>query len=147
MIFIIPKLRGTDAQGSGAYGAPRGDRTHKGVDYACRPGSMVFSAIPGRVTRLGWCYKKTAENEAKGLTELRLIEIRDDKESLIRYMYVLPAPHIRKNLNLISGEFLGIVQRLPYKGITQHVHVDVRQMVGRRRKFVDPVKYFEEFWL
>lgn len=66
MIFTIPKLRGTDAQGSGAYGAPRKGRLHKGVDYACRPGTMVYSAISGVVMRLGYPYK---DNDCVGLVE------------------------------------------------------------------------------
>ena len=136
MIFITPRLRGTDAQGSGAYGAPRGSRTHKGVDYATNPGNPVYSAVRGIVTRLGYPYK--------GIRDLRLIEIEDAHNSLIRYMYVLPA--VTKLMLINPGDLLGTVQRLPYKGITQHVHVDVRQMVNRRRKFVDPVKYFEEYW-
>ena len=136
MIFIIPKLRGTDAQGSGAYGAPRGARKHNGVDYAAKPGTLVYSAVSGTVTRLGYPYKNNRE--------LRLIEIEDAHDSLIRYMYVLPK--VTKLMLINPGDLLGTVQRLPYKGITQHVHVDVRQMVNQRRKFVDPVKYFEEYW-
>ncbi len=145
MIFTIPKLRGKDAQGSGAYGAPRGSRKHKGVDYVAKPGDMVFSGVSGIVTRLGYPYK--------GNRELRLIEIdaglSDEKiggkGDLVRYMYVDPA--VTKGWNIRKGDLLGIVQRLPFKGITQHVHVDVRQMVNKRRKFVDPVKYFEEYWV
>lgn len=136
MIFTIPKLRGTDAQGSGAYGAPRGDRKHKGVDYAAKPGTMVSNIIPGRVTRLGYPYS--------GNKELRLIEIERPSGDLIRYLYVLPV--VKKGEWIEPGAPLGTVQRLPYKGITQHVHVDVRQIVNNRRKFVDPVKYFEEYW-
>ena len=30
--MIIPAMRGSDSQGKGYFGAPRGDRTHKGVD-------------------------------------------------------------------------------------------------------------------
>ncbi len=137
MIFTIPKLRGTDAQGSGAYGAPRGSRIHKGVDYADKPGTRVYAAINGFVTRLGYPYK--------GNRELRLIEVEDSFNSLVRYMYVLPA--VKKGDLIKRGEFLGELQRHPAKRITQHVHVDVRQMVNKRRKFVDPVKYFEEYWV
>ena len=140
MIFTIPKLRGKDAQGSGAYGAPRGSRTHKGVDYAAEPGTPVYSAISGRVTRLGYPYK--------GNKELRLIEIEASSYgapgALVRYMYVEPA--VMKGDQIFSGDLLGTVQKLPYRGITQHVHVDVKQMVKKRRKFVNPVEYFEEYW-
>ena len=133
MIFTIPKLRGTDAQGSGAYGAPRGDRIHKGVDYACTPGTPVYSAVWGEVTRLGYPYS--------GNRELRLIEVEDKRGSLIRYMYVLPA--VKKGDVVIPGTLLGHVQKLPYRGITQHVHVDVKAYTGgSRRRLVDPVEYF-----
>ena len=113
MLFTVPRLRGTDKQGSGAYGAPRGDRLHKGVDYAVQPGTRVYSAVRGVVSRVG-------------------------------FLYVLPS--VTKGATINKGYLLGTAQKLPYKGITQHVHVDVRQMVGSRRKFVDPVTYFEDYW-
>jgi len=31
---IIPAMRGSDAQGKGYFGAPRGDRTHKGASVS-----------------------------------------------------------------------------------------------------------------
>ena len=144
MVFTIPRKRGKDAHGSGAYGAPRGSRKHKGLDYATKPGTRVYSAVSGRVTRLGYPYK--------GNRELRLIEIDaglsngqiGDKGDLVRYMYV--EPMVEKGWRISRGDLLGTVQKLPYRGITQHVHVDVRQMVNKRRKFVDPEKYFEEEW-
>ena len=142
MLFTIPRKRGKDAQGSGAYGAPRGSRKHKGLDYWCKPGTRVYSAISGRVTRLGYPYK--------GNRELRLIEIETDnygrQGELIRYMYIQPV--VMKGDKVLAGDLLGVVQKHPAvdRGMKPHVHVDVRQMVNKRRKFVDPEKYFEEYW-
>jgi hypothetical protein len=41
MITIIPPIRGFDKYGSGAFGASRGGRPHKGDDIACYKGSAV----------------------------------------------------------------------------------------------------------
>jgi hypothetical protein len=96
---------------------------------------MVYSAIQGVVTRLGYPYK---DNKY-----LRLIEI-DSDGALIRYMYILPA--VTKGDLIYIGTLLGKSQKLPYKGITQHVHVDVKVMPAgkKRRQFVNPVEYFAE---
>ncbi len=136
MLFIIPKLRGTDAHGSGAYGAPRGERTHNGHDYAVKPGSMIYSPFKGIVTKLGYPYSWDLS--------FRYVEIERLNKDRIRYLYVFPA--VGKRKLIAHGDPIGTVQRLPYEGITQHVHVEVRKMINRRRKLVDPVEYFEEYW-
>jgi hypothetical protein len=63
---------------------------------------------------------------------------------LVRYMYVAPA--VKKGDHIWLGRLLGESQKLPYKGITQHVHVDVKVAPAgkKRRRFVNPVEYFAE---
>ena len=137
MIFTVPRLRGTDTQGSGAYGASRsGGRIHKGVDYVAQPGSRVYSAVSGVVKRLGYPYRNNRE--------LRLIELELSDGALVRYMYVEPA--VRKGDSVAVGDLLGTVQKLHYPGITQHVHVDVKVFPpgGQRRRFVNPTEYFKD---
>lgn len=50
MIKIIPSVRGQDQQGSGEYGAPRGNRKHNGVDFSCLPKSKKLAVSAGEVT-------------------------------------------------------------------------------------------------
>jgi hypothetical protein len=45
---------------------PVKDDYTKAFDYACRPGTMVYSAISGVVMRLGYPYK---DNDCVGLVE------------------------------------------------------------------------------
>jgi len=56
MINVTLPQRGADDWGSGAFGASRGRRTHKGIDYACYPGTIVKSPVAGLVTRIGYPY-------------------------------------------------------------------------------------------
>ena len=48
-------LRGKDPTGNGWYGAKRGLRKHKGVDYLCRPLESIYACISGKV-RVGNVY-------------------------------------------------------------------------------------------
>ena len=41
MLTIEPPLRGQDQWGAGHFGASRGSRTHRGVDFAAAPGGDV----------------------------------------------------------------------------------------------------------
>ena len=58
---IIPPIRDTDSWGSGAYGAKRGGRTHRGVDVSAYAGSVVLSDINGKVKRIGHPYNPTGQ--------------------------------------------------------------------------------------
>ncbi|XP_041034702.1 leukocyte cell-derived chemotaxin-2-like [Carcharodon carcharias] len=45
------RVRGKDRYGRGEYGAPRGRRTHLGVDVICSDGSIVHAPFTGRMVR------------------------------------------------------------------------------------------------
>ncbi|KAJ7360366.1 Peptidase M23 [Desmophyllum pertusum] len=45
------RIRGRDAYGSGAWGASRGSRTHKGIDILCTVRSSVYTPFPAKVLR------------------------------------------------------------------------------------------------
>ena len=120
MIHIIPPQRTTDKHGSGFFGAPRGTRTHRGIDVACWPGSLVQSICDGTVTKHGWPYSDPNKSE------YRYIEVTDDEGLKFRYFYVLPA--ITEGNRVKAGDILGEVQDLGkiYKGITPHFHFEVK---------------------
>ena len=50
-----------DPAGAGHFGAPRGDRTHKGQDYCCLPGAEILAPVPdGQVWSVSkWGYPYT----------------------------------------------------------------------------------------
>lgn len=75
------ELRGNDPTGHGYYGAKRGNRKHKGVDYVAKPKDEVFSPIDGIVTKLGYPYY--------GNLNFRYVEITNDTYR-VRLMYVFP---------------------------------------------------------
>lgn len=122
MISLIAPLRGVDLFGSGAFKAPRGSRTHKGIDYAALPGSTVLSPVAGEVTKLGYPYGDDLS--------FRYVEITTPLNKRWRFFYVLPGASLGEEIK--EGESLGTVQDLNprYKGITPHIHLEVMLLDG-----------------
>lgn len=117
--------RGTDFFGSGAFGSTRdgGKRKHQGVDYAAAPGHKVTAPISGVVKRVGYAYKKDSR--------LTYVEITNSETGYsARVLYVSSAVSVGQKL--AAGEMIGTVQDLSvrYAGITNHVHVEVRDPSG-----------------
>jgi murein DD-endopeptidase MepM/ murein hydrolase activator NlpD len=119
---IIPPLRGFDIQGSGAFGAPRGNRTHNGIDIACMKGSKVLVANDGVVTKLGYPYNPT--DAKKG--HLRYVQVTCDGYDE-RYFYIKPMVIVGSHVK--AGTVIGEVQGLTniYEGITDHYHFEVKK--------------------
>lgn len=115
MIGELPE-RGTDRHGSGHFGASRGSRTHRGVDLACYPGTKIRSTVCGKVTKLGWPYRDRPE--------FRYVQITDARGLDHRYFYVEPSVEVGQEVT--SYTVIGTSQELPYEGITQHVHYEVK---------------------
>ena len=129
---VSPPIRDNDKFGSGLYGASRdgGKRTHKGIDYACYPNSMVLSVTSGVVTKLGYPYKDDPT--------YRYVEVTDHDLRRFRYFYVKPT--VSMNQMVIKGGILGKSQELNrrYNGITEHVHLEVKD---QHNEFLDPGEY------
>lgn len=113
--------RGSDAQGNGAFGAPRGSRKHVGRDYAVKPGGNVSCPVEGRVSRIGQCY---ADDPT-----FKLVEIHHDR-GFVRVLYVDPC--VSPGDDVMPGQTIGLAQDLTsrYPGITNHVHMDLRLVHG-----------------
>ena len=126
MIGRLP-IRGTDAQGSGHFGAPRGGRTHKGIDLECYPGTEIRSTVHGTVTKLGWPYKND-------LT-FRYVQVTDIGGLDHRYFYIKPSVLVGDVVT--PDTMLGTSQELPYNDITQHVHYEVKN----GSNYLDPTSY------
>ena len=116
-----------DKAGSGAYGAPRGSRTHCGIDYHCTPGEPVLSPVAGEVTKLGYPY-------GDDLT-WRYVQITDEKGENHRLFYVEPAVALGQVVN--GGEAIAIAQdiseRYPDQGMLPHVHYEIKTAGGEFR--------------
>ena len=117
---ILPK-RDTDEWGSGAFGASRGKRTHKGIDYACYPDTVILSPVGGVVTKLGYPYGDDLS--------FRYVEITDDQGLKHRLFYVEPGCEPGDEIE--SGDIIGTAQDIagryskPDKVMKNHIHYEI----------------------
>ena len=129
MLTIMTPQREQDKHGEGAWGAPRGSRIHRGIDYAAVPESILLSPVAGFVTKLGFPY-------GDDLT-YRYVEVTDRGGLRHRFFYVEPLVQLGDR---IKKEYqLGIVQRLGrrYPGITEHIHYEIKD---RDNNYIEPFR-------
>ena len=125
--FVNPTgkpARGSDAYGSGEFGASRTGHIHAGVDYVAQAGQQVLAPIAGFVTRVGYAYKDSAH--------YRYVEITNRMTGYTaRVMYV--GPEVSEGQALALGQPIGHAQSLQprYTGITDHVHLEIARLNGR----------------
>lgn len=148
-LTIIPPLRGYDSQGSGSFGAPRGTRTHIGIDIACYKDSKVLAVCGGKVTKLGypynqgepkpeWSQKKKDKFYKK--KALRYVQVTDVNDYDVRYFYISPSVSVGDTVS--EGDIVGAVQGLTdiYEGITDHYHFEVK----KNGRVINPNEYLED---
>ncbi len=115
------QLRGHDEWGSGAFGAPRGDHSHRGIDMRVAPGDAIYAPFDGLIVREAIPYDD--DDRFSGLL-LRGVDAWQGFEIKIFYM------HCTHSLGQVpGGELVGIAQNiaLRYPGITNHIHVELRK--------------------
>jgi murein DD-endopeptidase MepM/ murein hydrolase activator NlpD len=132
-------IREIDDFGSGRFGASRGNRLHKGIDYKVTLGERVRSPCNGVVRRIGRCYGDTPE--------YKLVEI-DTAGAVVRVLYV--SPEVHPGDTVVIGDTIGYAQDISKRygrGMDNHVHLEVRLtngvLVGKGRTppehvWVDP---------
>jgi len=128
--------RGTDAWGSGAFGAPRGNnKTHKGFDYAVQPGAKVLSPVVGTVTALGYPYPYTSI-----ATNYRYVEVTDLIGNRHRLFYLSPLAYEGQTVTVLTN--LGIAQNISDRyqdpdlgSMKPHIHYEVITPSGA---FINP---------
>lgn len=131
-------LRGEDAYGSGAFGAPRdgGRRRHRGLDLVAPVGAAIGAPIAGIVTRVGHAYS--------GDATLQFVEITNPTtQYAARVLYV--GPSLAPGAKVVAGEIIGRAQDLGRRypsGMTNHVHVE---FTGRRGAVLDPLAVLPVF--
>jgi len=127
MIKAILPQRTQDAYGSGAFGAPRGDHMHNGIDYVCDMGTKILAPASGEVSKVGYCYKDDLS--------FRYVEITDEEGFRHRVFYVSPDCAVG-NIVIAGQSCIGIAQdltkRYPRKTlgglpITNHVHYEIKK--------------------
>ena len=118
--------RGCDTWGCGHFGASRGERTHKGIDFKCPPGVQVLSPVKGRVTKLGYCYRDTPV--------FRYVQITTEDFKDYRVFYCEPV--VPEGREVTEETVIGVAQDLGerYPGITPHIHMEVKY----KGEYLDP---------
>ena len=128
-LILEPVVR-IDGQGDGRFGASRGSRTHRGIDFICNPGGFVFAPCYGRVTKLGLPYANS---------DYRYVEITDALKNRHRLFYVRPLVAVNELITLrqIVGEAQDISLRYPSEEhpMSPHVHYEVISSTG---DYLDP---------
>ena len=126
---VQPLKMRNDDWGQGHFGAPRGSRTHAGIDLVVVPGQLVYAPISGRIKRYATPY---AGEEYSGL----VIQGDAPFEGIeIKIFYM--SPSIAPGAPVVPGTVIGQAQAISERyGITMkdHVHVEMRV----RGKLVDP---------
>ena len=132
-ILIMPPARDVDQHGSGAFGASRGWRPHRGIDIACYAGSIVCAIRAGVVTKIGYPYDPTKTGNSRK-AHFRYVQVTDDQGNDVRYFYL---ESLVKTGDVIEpGQPIGNSQKLSavYPGITDHIHFEVK----KDGKHIDP---------
>ena len=122
----LPKRTG-DPWGSGEFGAPRGTRTHKGIDYSCYPESAVHSPVDGVVTKLGYPYGDDLS--------FRYVEVMDNDGLRHRLFYV--SPLVEHGDEVHAGDVVGLSQDISSRyrdeskpAMINHVHYEILDDAG-----------------
>lgn len=121
-------LRGTDSFGSGNFGASRGSRDHKGLDFIALVGDVVVAPITGSVVQIGRAY---------GDAELHSVHIQGDGEFTgcrVKLLYVLPnvglnGRYVNQGDPIGTAEDVAAYHHAKQPGhpgeMKNHVHVEV----------------------
>lgn len=123
-VLAVQRMR-NDAAGLGHFGAPRGRRTHQGLDLLTTPGEPVHSPVNGRFIRTGRPY---ADDGRYGLVVLNGDDGREWK-----LMYVQADQGLRPGAAVRKGQRIGTSQDVAAKygpPMQPHIHVEVRTIVG-----------------
>lgn len=116
--MIVAPLVRCDDMGDGHFGAPRGDREHRGVDYLCRPGDSVFTPCTGVITKLGFPYDD--------VSEWRYVEVTDSDHRRHRLFYV--SPTLSTGTYVWSGTEIGKAQDISLRygpRMKPHIHYEI----------------------
>lgn len=125
---VVPLTIRIDPAGSGAFGAKRGTRAHRGIDYRCTPGLGVLSPVTGYVSKLGHCYSDDLA--------WRYVQITAHDGLAHRLFYVQSGLRVgdRVTTETVVGAAQDISERYPGQQMRPHVHYEVM----RGGEYLDP---------
>ena len=128
-MFAKLQIRQPDPAGSGEFGAPRGDHTHRGIDFECMPLTGILSLCDGQVTKLGYPYGDDLN--------YRYVQVTDVDGLDHRVFYI--SPDVEVGQTVVEGvtqigTAQDITSRYPDQGMTNHIHYEIKN--GSR--YLDP---------
>ena len=135
-LAILPPIR-KDWAGSGEFGADRGDRSHKGIDFSVYPGSVILSPVNGFVSKYGTCYPTEPYYE--------YIEIMDRYNNRHRLFYT---KEFKVDIGKVvyKGDEIAfaddITKRYPDSMMTPHIHYEIKTATD---SYLDPTYYRENY--
>lgn len=111
-----------DGWGQGSYGAPRGNRSHSGVDLVCVPKQVILAPITGTVVREAFPY-------AGDLKWAGCLIVGDQIE--VKMFYMRLYHHLRKDLpqHCTMGMPIGLAQDISSRYNHKPEAVDFGEMI------------------
>lgn len=113
------EVRAHDDFGYGHFGASRdgGSREHEGVDYVGFAGQDVMAPVAGLVTRMGYAYSDGSH---------KYVEITNAATGYTARVFYVDAD-VAIGETVALGQKIGTLKTLQtrYRGITDHVHLEV----------------------
>ncbi|WP_428398279.1 peptidoglycan DD-metalloendopeptidase family protein [Marinobacter salarius] len=118
--------RKCDGHGCGHFDAPRGGKSHVGLDLKCSPKTAVNSPVSGTVTKINHMY-----SDDPSYLYVQVSENGYD----FRVYYIEPTVQVGQAVckTSIIGEAQDL--RTRYQGITPHVHFEIKNANG---EYIDP---------
>jgi RHS repeat-associated protein len=132
-----------DSEGLGHYGAPRGNRTHRGIDFATTVGQDIYSPIAGKVVH--------EYGRRKGdRVDIYPSDPAEAGFDMIRILYVDRATGVQRysTANVQAGAVIGVAADLQNRGysplITPHIHLQIQRgyLPSRKPNWIDPTPFF-----
>lgn len=126
--------RNCDAFGCGYFGASRGERDHKGIDFVVTPNQNIKAPFDCEITRYGFPYIDDQDQK------LIVIQgLKNYAEYYAKIMYINPVHQIGEKFK--KGEVLctaGDISSKYGSGMTPHVHFELY----KNGVLVDPTPFF-----
>jgi len=119
-----------DAGGDGHFGAKRGKRWHKGLDFFCTPGQDIVAPDKGFVTRVSFPYED--DLSWKGIV-LQLDWCR------IKMFYL--DPFVKVGAQVYRGQVIAKAQditlRYPKLNMSPHIHLEFEDIIPDPEFFME----------
>lgn len=141
----------SDKQGDGHFGAPRGQRTHNGIDFVIQPKDKFKFLFDGNVTKLGYAYSKEQGKEDQRYIEVTSVikKAGEYVTYVVRYLYVdvknfKVSQKVTTKDTIITGNIAGRYNdnKSSEQKMINHVHVEIRaKQHSKINNLITPVPY------